>query len=72
MEKLSFGCCNSICTRVLLVADDKLQPARLKFSKCSDHVEFTRGPFFFCKTFAVVRKYPELFFFHQVLILRLM
>ena len=30
-----------------MVADDKLQPAGLKFSKCSDHVEFTRGPFFF-------------------------
>ena len=28
--------------------------------------------FSFCKTFVVVRKFPELFFFHQVLILRLM
>ena len=46
MEKLSFGCCNSICTRVLLVVNDKLEPAGLKFSKCSDHAEFTRDLFF--------------------------
>ena len=56
----------------LLMTNCNLQPARLKFSKCSDHVEFTRGPFSLCKNFVVVRKYPELFFFHQVLILRLM
>ena len=46
VEKLSFGCCNWICTRVLLVVDDKLEPAGLKFSKCSDHAEFTRDSFF--------------------------
>ena len=31
---------------VLLVVDDKLEPAGLKFSKCSDHAEFTRDLFF--------------------------
>ena len=46
VEKLSFGCCNWICTRVLLVVADKLEPAGLKFSKCSDHAEFTRDLFF--------------------------
>ena len=29
-----------------MVVDDKPEPAGLKFSKCSDHAEFTRDSFF--------------------------
>ena len=55
-----------------MVVDDKLEPAGLKFQSVLTTPSLLEIHFSICKTFVVVRKYSELFFFHQVLILRLM